>query len=80
MRRSVEPDERLAFARASVDEDCEVGRETEAVATRAEEGGGTRVGFRQAPFDAVARLESPEEGCGERLDDLVRCLGPGRSS
>ena len=72
-RKIVEP-KTIAFTFAWVDEKGEPGDETLITVTLEAEGNGTRLTFRQEPFDDTENRDSHAEGWGEVLDKLAPFL------
>ena len=75
-REVVEP-ERLAMTFAWEDERGQPGHETLVTVTFADEGGKTRLTFRQAVFESVADRDSHRKGWSSFLDRLERYLTAG---
>ena len=72
-REIVEP-KKIVFTFAWVDEKGEPGDETLITVTLEAEGNGTRLIFRQEPFDDAKNRDSHAEGWGEVLDKLAPFL------
>ena len=72
-REVVEP-ERLVFTFAWDEEDGRAGPETLVTVTFAEQGGKTRMTFRQEPFDSVANRDGHRDGWNSTFDRLKELL------